>query len=122
RSRIDRMKRLTVLAALLCCAAGCSGTSNTQAPQHAPAAPPAPVLPVASMPKVEPQAILEHVKVLSSDEYEGRAPGTKGETLSVKYLEDQFKKLGLKPGNPDGTYVQKVPLVGIVGKEARPFT
>jgi len=74
------------------------------------------------MPKVEPQAILEHVRVLSSDEYEGRAPGTKGETLSVKYLEDQFKKLGLKPGNPDGTYVQKVPLVGIVGKEARPFT
>ena len=80
------------------------------------------MLPVASLPKIDQQAILEHVKVLSSDEYEGRAPGTKGETLTVKYLEDQFKKLGLKPGNPDGTYVQKVPLVGIVGEEARPLT
>ena len=51
--------------------------------------------------------------MLSSDEYEGRAPGSKGETLSVAYLVDQFKKIGLKPGNTDGTYVQKVPLVGV---------
>ena len=106
---------------LLCCAAGCSGASETPAPQQTPAASSAPV-PLASLPKIDQAAILEHVKVLSSDEYEGRAPGTNGETLTVKYLEDQFKKLGLKPGNPDGTYVQKVPLVGIVGKEARPLT
>ena len=96
--------------------------SETPAPQQTPAASSAPVLPLASLPKIDQQPILEHVKVLSSDEYEGRAPGTNGETLTVKYLEDQFKKLGLKPGNPDGTYVQKVPLVGIVGKEARPLT
>jgi Zn-dependent M28 family amino/carboxypeptidase len=51
--------------------------------------------------------------VLSSDEFEGRAPGTKGEERSVQYLEAQFKKVGLAPGNTDGTYVQKVPLVGI---------
>jgi len=51
--------------------------------------------------------------VLSSDEYEGRAPGSKGEELSVTYIADQFKKVGLKPGNTDGTYFQKVPLVGI---------
>ena len=114
------MKRQTILATLLCCAAACSGTSETPA-QQAPAASSAPV-PLSSLPKIDQAAILEHVKVLSSDEYEGRAPGTNGETLSVKYLEDQFKKLGLKPGNPDGTYVQKVPLVGIVGKEARPLT
>lgn len=58
------------------------------------------------------QDILRHIKTLSSDEYEGRGPGTKGEELSVKYLTNEFKKMGLKPGNPDGTYVQKVPLVG----------
>ncbi|MEO6391583.1 MAG: M28 family peptidase [Pyrinomonadaceae bacterium] len=58
------------------------------------------------------QDILRHIKTLSSDEYEGRGPGTKGEELSVKYLTGEFKRLGLKPGNPDGTYVQKVPLVG----------
>src|SRR5690242_158233 len=68
---------------------------------------------LSQMPPVDPQAILAHTRVLSSDEYEGRGPGTKGEELTVGYLVDQFKKLGLKPGNTDGTYVQKVPLVGI---------
>src|SRR5262245_27265537 len=57
--------------------------------------------------------ILERVKVLSSDEFEGRAPGSAGEEKTVAYLVEQFKKIGLQPGNPDGTYVQRVPLVGI---------
>jgi Zn-dependent M28 family amino/carboxypeptidase len=58
-------------------------------------------------------SLLENIKVLASDEFEGRAPASKGETLTVRFLEEQFKKLGLKPGNPDGTYVQNVPMVGI---------
>jgi Zn-dependent M28 family amino/carboxypeptidase len=58
-------------------------------------------------------AVLAHTKTLSSDEYEGRLPGTRGEELTVAYLTDQFKKAGLKPGNTDSTYIQKVPLVGI---------
>jgi hypothetical protein len=66
-----------------------------------------------TLPRIEAAAILAHVKVLASDQYEGRAPGTKGEELTVTYLVDQFKKLGLKPGNTDGTYTQNVPLVGI---------
>ncbi len=70
-------------------------------------------VPLARLPTVDAQAILAHTKVLSSDEYEGRGPGTKGEELTVNYLVDQFKKIGVKPGNTDGTYVQKVPLVGI---------
>jgi Zn-dependent M28 family amino/carboxypeptidase len=57
--------------------------------------------------------MLNHTKTLASDEYEGRGPGTRGEELTVNYLTEQFKRLGLKPGNPDGTYVQKVPLVGM---------
>ena len=57
--------------------------------------------------------ILENIKILSSDEYEGRAPGSPGEVLATAYIEDQFKRVGLKPGNPDGTYFQGVPLVGI---------
>lgn len=56
--------------------------------------------------------ILEHTRVLASDEYEGRAPGTRGEELTVAYLTDQFRRMGLQPGNPDGTFVQNVPLVG----------
>jgi Zn-dependent M28 family amino/carboxypeptidase len=62
---------------------------------------------------IDPARLLSHIKVLSSDEFEGRAPGTAGETAAVNYVTEQFKALGLKPGNPDGSYVQKVPLVGI---------
>src|SRR5215467_9396595 len=68
---------------------------------------------MAQFPDIDTAAVLEHTKVLSSDKFEGRAPGTMGEELTVSYLVDQFKKIGLKPGNTDGTYVQKVPLVGI---------
>jgi Zn-dependent M28 family amino/carboxypeptidase len=57
--------------------------------------------------------LLAHIKVLSSDEFEGRAPSTKGEELTVKYLTEEFKLFGLKPGNPDGSYIQQVPLFGI---------
>src|SRR6184192_1983356 len=62
---------------------------------------------------ITPDGLLAHIKILASDEFEGRAPGTKGEELSVQYISDQFKQIGLKPGNPDGTYTQEVPLAGI---------
>src|SRR5438094_4564706 len=62
---------------------------------------------------ITPDGLLAHIKMLSSDEFEGRAPGSKGEELSIKYISDQFKQIGLSPGNPDGTYFQKVPLAGI---------
>jgi len=70
--------------------------------------PPKPALDV-----VTADGILNHIKVLASDEFEGRGPGTHGEDLSINYIADQFKKIGLAPGNTDGTYFQKVPLVGI---------
>jgi Zn-dependent M28 family amino/carboxypeptidase len=63
-------------------------------------------------PAIDGAAVLEHTKVLASDAFEGRAPGTRGEELTVAYLVDQLKKGGLQPGHPDGTWVQKVPLVG----------
>ena len=66
--------------------------------------------------------LMQHTKALSADEYEGRGPGTKGEELTVKYLTDQFQRLGLKPGNPDGTYVQKVPLAGFTAQPTASFT
>ena len=66
--------------------------------------------------------LLRDIKVLSSDEFEGRAPGSKGEELSVKYISGQFKSLGLKPGNPNGTYTQEVPLAGIETKPTASFT
>src|SRR5260370_16213591 len=62
---------------------------------------------------ITPDALLAHIKILSSDEFEGRSPGTKGEELSIKYISDQFRSIGLKPGNPDGSYFQEVSLAGI---------
>src|SRR5499426_1108631 len=66
--------------------------------------------------------LLRHIKTLASDEFEGRAPGTKGEELTVNYLTEQFKLLGLKPGNPDCSYAQKVPLVGYTPQPSASFT
>ena len=71
---------------------------------------------------ITPDGLLAHIKILASDEFEGRAPGTKGEELSVNYITDQFKKIGLKPGNPDGTYTQEVPLAGIKSEPRMSFT
>jgi len=65
--------------------------------------------------------LLRHIKTLSSDEFEGRAPGTPGEEKTVNYLTGEFKKLGLKPGNPDGTYVQNVPLAGFTPQPTMSF-
>ncbi|MFD3002266.1 M28 family metallopeptidase [Pontibacter toksunensis] len=56
--------------------------------------------------------VLEHTRVLASDAFEGRGPGTAGEDSTVNYLTRKFKEIGLQPGNPDGTYVQNVPMVG----------
>ena len=56
--------------------------------------------------------LLQHIKDLSADSMEGRGPGTPGEDKAVAYMQGQFKALGLKPGNPDGTYIQNVDLVG----------
>jgi hypothetical protein len=107
------MPKFTVfLAAAL--AAGCASPSSTPASETTPG--PTPTVqrtPIGELPDIDHEAVLAHTKVLSSDEYEGRGPGTKGETQTVNYLVDAFKKIGLKPGNTDGTYVQKVPLVGI---------
>ncbi|HAK05710.1 MAG TPA: peptidase M28, partial [Spartobacteria bacterium] len=71
---------------------------------------------------ITPDGLLAHIKVLASDEFEGRAPGTKGEELSVKYISDQFRSIGLKPGNPDGSYTQEVPLAGIKSDPKMSFT
>src|SRR2546427_1851346 len=70
---------------------------------------------------ITPDGLVAHIKILASDEFEGRTPGTKGEELSVKYITDQFKQIGLRPGDPDGTYTQEVPLAGIKSEPRMSF-
>ncbi len=57
-------------------------------------------------------AYRQHIEVLSSDAFEGRAPGTAGERKTLAYIEQQFRAAGLKPGIGDG-YLQAVPVVEI---------
>jgi hypothetical protein len=68
--------------------------------------------------KIEARNIAAHINKLASDEFGGRGPGTRGETLTIEYLAAQFAQAGLKPGNSDGTYFQKVPLVGVASVPA----
>lgn len=65
-------------------------------------------------------AYKNYVLQLSSDEFMGRKPFTKGDTLTVNYIEKQFKELGLSPGNGD-SYFQEVPLVEISSKPVHPI-
>ena len=64
----------------------------------------------APAPMIEGAKLSEHIKVLSSDAFEGRGPATPGETKSVAYITEQFKKIGLKPGGDHGGWTQAVPL------------
>jgi hypothetical protein len=57
-----------------------------------------------------------HVRFLASDLLEGRAPASRGDFLAQQYVQAQMEGMGLAPGAPDGTFLQKVPLVGITGK------
>jgi hypothetical protein len=57
-----------------------------------------------------------HVRFLASDLLEGRAPASRGDFLAQQYVQAQMEGMGLEPGAPDGTFLQKVPLVGITGK------
>jgi Zn-dependent M28 family amino/carboxypeptidase len=59
---------------------------------------------------IDETAFRDHVRVLASDDFEGRKPGTPGEEKTVAYLVEQFRKLGLKPGNGE-SFLQQVPMI-----------
>ena len=67
----------------------------------------------AAAPAFSEAAYRKHVELLSSDAFEGRAPGTEGEKRTLAYLEQQFRAAGLQPGIGD-SYLQSVPVVEIM--------
>ncbi len=64
-------------------------------------------------------SLIEHIKILSSDSFQGRKPFTAGETRTVDYLQKAFASVGLEPGNGN-SYLQDVPMVNILSQPA-PF-
>lgn len=59
---------------------------------------------------VRPENIEAHMRYLSDDKLQGRKPGSPGFEMAAQYVEEQFKKLGLKPAGQNGTFRQAVPL------------
>jgi Zn-dependent M28 family amino/carboxypeptidase len=66
--------------------------------------------------------VLASIKALSDDSMLGRAPGGPAEPKVIAYLTGEFKKLGLAPGNPDGSWTQPVDMLGFTATPTAEFT
>ncbi|MGL3822639.1 M28 family metallopeptidase [Sphingopyxis sp. R3-92] len=110
---MSRLSTPLALAALLSLAA-CN--SSGDASKTAAAA-----LPDVALPDLSLATLQSVTKELSSDAFEGRAPGTAGEEKTVAYIIKQYEAAGLKPGN-NGSWTQDVPLVEITAKNATPLS
>jgi len=87
---------------------------NSAKPVHALAAAPRPSSAAfAAMETINPERIRAHVRFLSHDLLEGRGTGQRGGDIAAEYIATQFTVYGLKPAGDNGTYMQKVPMVGI---------
>src|SRR5437870_9060 len=64
-------------------------------------------------PEIDKEKIRAHVKFLASDLLEGRGTGQRGGDLAAAYIGNEFELYGLKPAGDNGTYMQKVPMVGV---------
>lgn len=105
-----------VLLPLALFVAGCQTATDK------PAATTAEQVPAEAIAAIDTATLMKHIRVLANDSLMGRQPGSAGEDKTVAYLESQFKAMGLAPGNTDGTYIQKVPLVGITVKNSPTLT
>jgi Zn-dependent M28 family amino/carboxypeptidase len=91
--------RTTLISALLACAV-LAGEEPSPVPARA-------------LHAITTEGILKHIRVLASDDFEGRAPGTPGEKKSLDYIIEECEALKLAPGNPNGSWLEPVALWGI---------
>ncbi len=77
---------------------------------------------IAALQKIDPLRIREHTRFLSHDLLEGRGTGQRGGDIAAEYIATQFALYGLKPAGENGTYMQKVPMVGITTLPQTTFT
>ena len=106
--RSQLLLSIALLAALSACK---RGDETPATPAATPAAPVAPATSAhAFAADINAPDFAELVKTLSSDEFEGRGPGSAGEDKTVEYIQAQMQRIGLKPGNGD-SYFQDVSMV-----------
>ncbi|SBV33368.1 Peptidase M28 [uncultured Sphingopyxis sp.] len=108
-----RFPRSTAALAVLLTVAACNASDKTATSAAA--------IPDVEIPELSLATLQEVTKELSSDAYEGRAPGTAGEEKTVAYIIKKYEEAGLKPGN-NGKWTQDVPLVEITAKNATPLS
>lgn len=104
-----RNPRVWKLLSPLVLLAACAGDKAPGAPSNGTPD----VVPAEALAAIDTATLMRHIRVLANDSLMGRQPGSAGEEKTVAYLVEQFKAIGAAPGNTDGTYIQKVPLVGI---------
>lgn len=66
--------------------------------------------------------LIDHIKILASDHFQGRAPGSEGEARTCEYLQEQCKLLGLSPDPASQSYFQKVPVYGLKAEPTLSFS
>jgi Zn-dependent M28 family amino/carboxypeptidase len=107
-----RLSAFLALSALAACTAKESSSSSVAVTPEV----------TAAAESITAPSILQHIRNLADDSLEGRGPGTPGEAKAVAYIEGQFKALGLAPGNPDGTFQQKVEMIGYTPNSTASFS
>ncbi|MBJ6985728.1 M28 family metallopeptidase [Luteimonas sp. MC1750] len=99
--------------------AACSGEpASAPATADTAAAAPATASAHSFSPELSKDDFAEMVKTLSSDEFEGRAPGAPGGEKTVEYIKAQYERIGLEPGGENGTFFQTVPMVETTADES----
>jgi Zn-dependent M28 family amino/carboxypeptidase len=93
----------TLLAVCLALSVACSQPPAAPAPAPTPSGP--------AEDQIQDAALVNHVKVLSADDMEGRAPSTQGGQRAAQYIADQLKAIGVEPAGDNGGYFQEVPIV-----------
>lgn len=83
--------------------ASCSSQAPPPAPEAVPSGP--------AEAEIDTTSLVAHLRMLSSDLFEGRAPATRGGELTEAYLAAQLEALGLEPAGDNGTFFQPVPIV-----------
>lgn len=112
------MVRIALVSAIALALAACNKPAPPAPPPAASEAPqptvkPAPVTPTAEGKfdaAIKAEDFAARTQALSSDQFEGRKPGTIGERVTTAYIKDQFERIGLKPGN-NGSWFQTVPMI-----------
>jgi Zn-dependent M28 family amino/carboxypeptidase len=111
--RVVFLSLYALLAPVLQSGSKAAAVPAAAAPPHDPVSVQLPSAAFAAMQTINPEHIRWHVRFLAHDLLEGRGTGQRGGDIAAEYIATQFAEYGLKPAGDNGSYLQKVPLVGI---------